>query len=200
MFSVLPFLVLALGALASPLEKRAVEVTIANGTILGGTDGNVEYFKGIPYAQPPIGDLRFRHPQPYDSNFGRLNATERPPACLQGTENESEDCLKLIVLRPASRPPKKLPVTVFIHGGAFSGGEAEQGNDGTPIVKAATDMGAPIVFVSIQYRLGAFGFLGGKEVAATGATNLGLRDQRLALQWVRGEYNLLMVTAGSSRK
>jgi triacylglycerol lipase len=73
---------------------------------------------------------------------------------------------------------------VFIHGGAFAGGEAEQGNDGTPVVKKSIEMGKPFILVSIQYRLGAFGFLPGKQLA--GNTNLGLRDQRMALQWVQG--------------
>lgn len=178
-----------LGALAAPLEERAsVEVTIANGTVVGGSDGTVDYFKGIPFAQAPVGPLRFQSPRSYDASFGRLDATKSFPVCLQGADAKgSEDCLKLIVLRPANRPAAKLPVVFFIHGGAFSAGGAEDGNDGTPIVKASSQMGAPVILVSVQYRLGALGFLSGKEVAATGQTNLGLRDQRLALEWVHGK-------------
>lgn len=180
-----------LGALAAPLEERAsVEVSIANGTVVGASDGAVEYFKGIPFAQAPVGPLRFQSPRPYDASFGRLDATKAFPVCLQGADAKgSEDCLKLIVLRPANRPAAKLPVVFFIHGGAFSAGGAEDGNDGTPIVKASSQMGAPVILVSVQYRLGALGFLSGKEVAATGQTNLGLRDQRLALKWVHGMSN-----------
>ncbi|KAL3461683.1 Alpha/Beta hydrolase protein [Aspergillus heterothallicus] len=178
----LHFLAFAMAAMASPLEKRATpSVTIANGTIIGGTKGNVEFFKGIPFAQPPVGKLRFKHPVPYDSNFGTLQGTETAPLCIQGDGTGSEDCLKLLVLRPASRP-KKLPVVVFIHGGAFSGGGAEEGNDGTPLVEKSVSLGQPFIFVSIQYRLGLFGFLPGRE--AIGNANLGLRDQRLAIQWV----------------
>jgi triacylglycerol lipase len=173
--------------MGSPLERRTPSVTIANGTVVGGTDGTVEFFKGIPFAQPPVGDLRFRPPQPFNSNFGQLDATKTPPVCLQSGANGSEDCLKLIVIRPASRPAAKLPVAVFIHGGAFSAGGAEAGNDGTPLVKKSIDLGSPFILVSIQYRLGAFGFLPGKELA--GNTNLGLRDQRLALQWVQGKQS-----------
>ncbi|CRG91025.1 hypothetical protein PISL3812_08073 [Talaromyces islandicus] len=185
MFFVLPLFLCAIGTLASPLEKReSPAVTIANGTVLGGVDGNVEYFKGIPFAKPPLGDLRFKAPQLYDSNFGVLNATASPEVCLQGVENESEDCLKLVIIRPASQPTEKLPVMLFIHGGAFQGGGADDGNDGTPLVQKSIEIGAPIIWVSIQYRLGAFGFLAGKEIAATGDTNVGLRDQRLAMEWV----------------
>ncbi|KAF3399393.1 putative secreted lipase [Talaromyces pinophilus] len=185
MFLTLPLILYAFGALAASIEKRSPTVTIANGTVLGGSNGSVEYFKGIPYAKPPVGDLRLRSPQLFDSNFGELNATETPKVCLQGTDNESEDCLTLIVIRPASLPAANLPVILFIHGGAFQGGGAEAGNDGTPLVQQSIEMGAPIIWVSIQYRLGAFGFLSGKEVAATGDTNLGLRDQRLAMEWVQ---------------
>ncbi|WAO96896.1 Carboxylic ester hydrolase [Fusarium falciforme] len=183
MISLFKLLIFGLGTLATPLEKRAAAVKIANGTVIGGTNGNVEFFKGIPFAEPPVGDLRFRHPKPFDSNFRELDATQRPPACIQGDGTTgSEDCLKLIVIRPTNRPSDKLPVLVFIHGGAFAGGEAEQGNDGTPVVKKSIELGKPFILVSIQYRLGAFGFLPGKQLA--GNTNLGLRDQRLALQWV----------------
>ena len=187
----LPVLALAMGtALGSPLQKRAAEVTIANGTVIGGVKGNVEFYKGIPFAEPPVGDLRFRHPRPFNSNFGRLEATEKAATCLQGgvTEGTSEDCLTLQVLRPVGTDASsKLPVSVFIHGGAFSGGGAEDGNEMSPIVEKSVEMDAPVIMVSIQYRLGAFGFLAGKELAEDGGTNLGLRDQRLAMQWVQGK-------------
>ncbi|SPO06192.1 related to triacylglycerol lipase V precursor [Cephalotrichum gorgonifer] len=180
---------MALGrALASPtLDKRAVEVTISNGTILGGVNGNVEFYKGIPFAEPPVGDLRFKHPLPFNSNFGSLDGTKKAATCMQaGTEGTSEDCLTLQVLRPVSvSASSKLPVAVFFHGGAFSSGGAEDGNDMTPIVEKSVGMNAPVILVSVQYRLGAFGFLAGKELAEEGNTNLGLRDQRLALQWVQ---------------
>jgi hypothetical protein len=192
MYYKLPLLLLGLaGVLASPvvdIEKRATEVTIANGTVIGGVNGNVEFFKGIPYAEPPVGDLRFERPKPFSTNFGRLNGTQPALQCLQGGVSGSvEDCLTLQVLRPTGTSPlSNLPVVVFIHGGAFSGGGAEAGNDLTPLVKKSVDLQAPIVVVSIQYRLGALGFLAGKEIAAEGNTNLGLRDQRLALRWVQG--------------
>ncbi|KAL2851061.1 Alpha/Beta hydrolase protein [Aspergillus pseudoustus] len=179
------FLALAGAAVASPLEKRAgPSVKIANGTINGGSSGKIEFFKGIPFAQPPVGKLRFKHPLPYDSDFGELNGTNTAPLCVQADGSTGqEDCLKLLVIRPATRPAAKLPVVVFIHGGSFSAGGAEDGNDGTPLVEKGVALGQPFVLVSIQYRLGAFGFLPGKELV--GNANLGLRDQRLALEWVR---------------
>ncbi|KAL2811582.1 Alpha/Beta hydrolase protein [Aspergillus granulosus] len=172
-----------MATLAFPLEKRAATVTIANGTIHGGSSGSVEFFKGIPFAQPPVGNLRFRHPVPWDSSFGELDVTQPASLCMQADGTGSEDCLKLLVIRPSSRPTTKLPVVVFIHGGAFSSGGAEAGNDGTPLVQQGIVLGQPFILVSIQYRLGAFGFLPGKDLV--GNSNLGLRDQRLALQWVR---------------
>ncbi|KAJ0416906.1 Alpha/Beta hydrolase protein [Aspergillus carlsbadensis] len=181
----LHYLAFAMAAVASPveLEKRAApSVTIPHGTVVGGTSGNVEFFKGIPFAKPPVGKLRFELPQPYDGNFGTLTATETAPLCMQGDGTGSEDCLKLLVIRPSKRPAQKLPVVVFIHGGAFSGGGAEEGNDGTTLVEQGASLGQPFIFVSIQYRLGPFGFLPGKQVK--GNANLGLRDQRLAIKWV----------------
>ena len=99
--------------------------------------------------------------------------------------------------RPAGTAASaKLPVVVWIFGGAFAIGSATQ-YDGTRIVKQAEDLGQPVIYVAINYRLGGFGFLPGREVSKDGSSNLGLRDQRLALQWVQD--NIAAFGGDSSR-
>jgi carboxylesterase type B len=185
-------------------------VVIANGTVIGNTLLGIENFKGIPYAQPPTGNLRLRPPQPLAKSFGTFTSQLLPNACPQfwsavdgGTLPEdvaglvtssapfkkitlqSEDCLTLNVQRPAGiSTSTKLPVVVWFFGGAFAIG-ATHLYDGTRIVKQSIGLKQPIIYVAVNYRLGGFGFLPGKEVSADGSSNLGLRDQRLALQWVQ---------------
>lgn len=185
-------------------------VRIQNGTIIGSRSGHVDSFKGIPYAQPPVGALRLRPPQSINRPFGTINATSlTPTACpqvqnlrlnlsslppelgalvedmLELPEPQGEDCLTLSVYRPSDVTPcSRLPVGLWIYGGGFQNG-ATQLYDGTNLVKKSIQLGQPIVFVAINYRLGAFGFLAGKELQNEGSTNLGLRDQRLAMHWVR---------------
>ena len=210
----LVFLLSAAGlVLAAPVVERATpSVTIANGTIKGGTLGKVEFFNEIPFAQPPVGNLRLRPPQPITSSFGTIDGTTLlPKACpqfylqtkfdglglasalgmllntplLQAVTNAGEDCLNLNVARPAGTSPSaKLPVVVWIFGGGFEVGSSQIYKPES-LIERSISLGAPILFVAINYRVGGFGFLAGKELAADGSTNLGLRDQRLALQWVQ---------------
>ncbi|KAJ3455246.1 hypothetical protein MRS44_013846 [Fusarium solani] len=185
-------------------------VTVSAGTIIGSLIDDVEYYRGIPYAQPPIGNLRLRPPQP-NRGFGTIQATGLGPACPQFTNaesspvfnrvlgipgvpealffagalgNETEDCLTVSVMRPQNtKPDEKLPVLFWIHGGAFQLGSAQAFN-ASVLIPRAVSQGKPFIFVAVNYRLGGFGFLGGKEILADGAANLGLLDQRLALEWV----------------
>jgi carboxylesterase type B len=200
------------GSPIQQLPERAVgpRVEIQNGTVVGKTFLDVESFKGIPYAQSPIGDLRLRPPQPLASSFGTFESQLLPAACPQFWSEleggslpedvvglvtntvlfkkvtlQSEDCLTLNIQRPAGTSASaKLPVVVWIFGGAFSIGAAHL-YDGTRVIKQSVDLRQPIIFLSINYRLGGFGFLPGKEIAAAGISNLGLRDQRLALEWIQ---------------
>ncbi|KAL7646006.1 UNVERIFIED_CONTAM: hypothetical protein RMT77_002907 [Armadillidium vulgare] len=148
-------------------------------------------YMGIPYAQPPEGNLRFKDPVPLTSWDGILNGTKMPASCLQilffstfnyedGKDTSisgKEDCLHLNVFTPAqNEPERKLPVMVFIHGGAFVGGKA---GDYHPNVL----MNKEIVLVIIQYRLGIYGFLSTEDSVMRG--NMGLKDQQLALKWVK---------------
>ncbi|KAF5367116.1 hypothetical protein D9758_003854 [Tetrapyrgos nigripes] len=160
---------------------------------------NVTSFFGIRYASPPVGDLRFRAPQPPANVSGVQQAHTQPPQCFQGTtgrspthpsmfdqtmkrqDDQTEDCLFLNVHFPGSTiPTKGLPTVVWIHGGGYILGRAQL-NAGPDFINEAN---REIVVVSIQYRLGLFGFLSGTEVKENGTLNAGLLDQQFALRWV----------------
>jgi len=212
MFSSL-LLTTALAALAcaAPHEQRAAaapSVTIKNGTVVGATSDGVDSFLGIPYAQPPVGDLRLRPARSVNESFGTLQATSTPKSCpqflqqinsanligdalafllqlpiIQAADNTAEDCLTMSVWRPAGiDETANLPVVFWIFGGGFELGSTNMYN-GASIVERSVNLSAPIIFVEVNYRVGGFGFLPGKELTAEGSTNLGLRDQRLGLHW-----------------
>ncbi|KAJ7144526.1 esterase 1 [Mycena epipterygia] len=149
-----------------------------------------EFFGGIPYAEPPVGDLRFRLPVLKTSlGVDTFDATEFGLACLQSPPNtktpSSEDCLTVNVIRPAGLSAHELlPVLVWVHGGAFEGGASSLFN-GSQIVAQGISRGTPIIFVSFNYRLGPLGFAPGQEAADAGILNLGLRDSMVAFQWVQ---------------
>ncbi|KAI0699612.1 carotenoid ester lipase precursor [Cerioporus squamosus] len=195
------------GALQTP------QVQLDQATVVGTSAGSVESFLGIPYAQPPIGDLRLRLPQLIDSYNGTLNATVLGNQCIQQAlvvppnlpqevlediapllttfgvapnVTQSEDCLNLNVIRPANvSADAKLPVLFWIYGGGFAtGSNAFPAYNGTAIVQRSIDLNEPVIFVALNYRLNVFGFLGGEEIKDAGLGNLGLQDQRTALRWV----------------
>ncbi|KAF4627757.1 hypothetical protein G7Y89_g10394 [Cudoniella acicularis] len=170
-------------------------VTVKNGSYSGihNPTYNQDLFLGIPYAQPPVNDLRFRVPVSLNTSWERaMPATAYSPFCVgyggDDTGHElSEDCLYLSVVRPSTaNGESELPVAVWIHGGGlFMGGSNDARYNLSFIVQNSVEMGKSMIGVSIQYRLSAWGFLGGKEALEGGATNLGFRDQRLALHWIR---------------
>ncbi|EPS38174.1 hypothetical protein H072_8035 [Dactylellina haptotyla CBS 200.50] len=164
-----------------------------NGTVYGiySLEYNQDYFLGIPYAQPPVDDLRFRPPQSLNTQK-TVNAKAYGKWCYgpggdSVGQDMSEDCLTLNIIRPANiKPNAKLPVAVWIHGGGFSGGSgADRRYNLTYLVEQSVAMGTPIIGVSINYRLSIWGWLGGREVIGSGNSNLGFRDQRLALRWIQ---------------
>ncbi|KAF9789744.1 sterol esterase [Thelephora terrestris] len=180
-------------------------VTLSYATFEGASTGGLESFLGIPYAQPPVGDLRFRRPQPPLSLSGTKLATtygnacfpqEYTPPLIPGINytilagflpkaNASEDCLYANVIRPAGvTEQSKLPVVVWFYGGAFAVGDGSS-YDGSTVVQRSVELGEPVIYVNFNYRLNAFGFLGGKEALAGGATNIGLYDQKFFLDWVK---------------
>ncbi|MBM2614624.1 carboxylesterase family protein [Actinoplanes sp. LDG1-06] len=140
------------------------------GAVEGVRDDSVTRFRGIPYAAPPVGDLRWRAPQPVAAWDGVRESSESGPACAQGPQRKdaSEDCLHLDVTTPA--PDGERPVVVWLHGGGFSEGA---GFDYDPRRMAAQ---GDVVVVTVEFRLGLYGFLG---------DNYGFQDQQAALRWVR---------------
>ncbi|TVY92061.1 Lipase [Lachnellula willkommii] len=177
-------------ATASPM------VTVKNGSYSGiyNPTYHQDFFLGIPYAQPPINNLRFRVPQSLNSTFNStVPAIAYSPFCVGYGGDDlghqvSEDCLYLSVIRPSTTAASSaaLPVAVWIHGGGlYMGGSHDPRYNLSFIVQNSVEMNTPMIGVSLQYRLSGWGFLGGKEALEGGATNLGLRDQRLALHWIQ---------------
>jgi para-nitrobenzyl esterase len=173
--------------------NAAAQVETATGLVKGSTvaDGRIRVFKGIPFAAPPVGELRWQAPRPAAPWQGSRDATEWGSRCLQGNifpdisfTNLSEDCLNLNIWTPARTADERLPVMVWIHGGGFQAGSgAEPRHDGEAFARKG------VVLVSINYRLGVFGFLSHpeltKESGRNASGNYGLLDQIAALRWVQ---------------
>ncbi|KAL5115743.1 hypothetical protein ACEQ8H_006351 [Pleosporales sp. CAS-2024a] len=168
---------------------------VKNGTLLGvhSKEYNQDFFLGVPYAQPPVGNLRYRLPASLNQSWSGIRlATVSSSECYgygsdQWNYPVSEDCLYLNIVRPSGYEKKSLPVAFWIHGGGFiEGGGVDQRYNTSFMVRNAVRIGKPIMTVNINYRLSAWGFLSGsEEVKDEGVLNLGLRDQRLALHWVK---------------
>ncbi|KAJ0183512.1 hypothetical protein K1T71_001488 [Dendrolimus kikuchii] len=170
-----------------------VKVRISDGLLQGELieneyGGSYYSFKGIPYAAPPLGDLRFKAPQPPKPWEGVRSATEFGPVCYQiyplvsDIPFGSEDCLYLNIYTPDLKPPKPLPVMVWIHGGAFMWGS---GNDDFYGPDFLVRQG--VIIVTINYRLEALGFLSLDTEDIPG--NAGMKDQVAALKWVKNNIN-----------
>ncbi|EDW55249.1 esterase B1 [Drosophila sechellia] len=141
-------------------------------------------FEGIPFAKPPVGDLRFKAPQPPEPWQGVLNCTTNRSKPMQrnmllGIVEGSEDCLHLNVYVKTLKSEKPLPVIVWIYGGGFQKGEASR-----DIYSPDYFMKKPVVFVAINYRLAALGFLSLKDPKLDVPGNAGLKDQVMALRWI----------------
>lgn len=186
--------VLLASGLSALAAKPADEVTLASGRVQGTSNGDhtVRIFKGIPFAAPPVGDLRWKPPQPAPSWSGVRPADKFGPACLQTNvfgdiyfrENQpSEDCLSLDIWIPAQPASAKLPVIVWFYGGGFVAGSASEPRyDGENLAKKG------VIVVNPNYRLGVFGFFSHPELRQESehkaAGNYGLLDEVAALQWV----------------
>jgi len=188
---------LALGmvAMADPLVVKTSDGKVHGKSI---NNGAVRAFQGVPYAAPPVGNLRWKPPVPAKRWKGELDATKYGHHCAQNhvfddmifqdstspDDRGSEDCLTLNIYAPASEKSKdKLPVMFWIHGGGYSGGgssEPRHNGDFLPL--------KGVVLVTINYRLGVFGFLALPELAAEQggvSGNYGLMDMVAALEWVK---------------
>nr|XP_023015261.1 carboxylesterase 1D-like [Leptinotarsa decemlineata] len=159
-------------------------VTIKSGKVLGKklttADLNVDFyaFQGIPYAQPPLGNLRFRPPIPVGQWSGILNTTEDKPQCIQNLGDGSEDCLFINVFSPTVYSLERLPVFVWFFGGYFISGDSTRSSYGPDYF-----LEEGVVVVTFNYRLGVFGFLSTEDDVAPG--NWALKDQILALKWIQ---------------
>ncbi|MFT4277336.1 MAG: carboxylesterase family protein [Rhodopseudomonas sp.] len=172
-------------AVAAETTTDPALVTTTLGTVRGAVHDGVREFKGIPYAKPPVGELRFALPQPAAPWQGTRDATAYGSACPQPKRygipesSNNEDCLVLNVTAPASEPERKRAVIVWIHGGAFVGGSSAL----YPLDHLARQ--GDVVMVSMNYRLGVFGFTAHPAFDADHNGGYGLEDQRLALRWVK---------------
>ncbi|GAA6039281.1 hypothetical protein JCM8097_003242 [Rhodosporidiobolus ruineniae] len=181
--------------------SSAPQVTLRNGTLQGRYEPGFDQdlFYNVPYAAPPVGDLRLANAKPALSWNGTHDSTSWGNACpgfgflsvpnatLGQNFAVSEDCLNLNIVRPAgAQEGDDLPILFWIHGGGFiqSTANAEYFN-GSYLVQRSVEVGQPIIFVSINYRLGVFGFPAGQTASNAGILNLGLKDQRKALHWVQ---------------
>lgn len=169
------------------VKGQLLKTTVAQGEIEGIEENGFALYKGIPYAEAPIGDLRWKAPvskRPWKGVYKADQWGKRPPQPSNptqgGTDDMSEDCLYLCVQTPAKTKNDKLPVFVMIHGGAFL--------TGSYIGTQDSFVRNGIVYVSVEYRLGALGFMAHPELAKEspqGITgNYGLLDQIMALQWI----------------
>lgn len=194
LFSPFLFAGMATAAAAAP----ALQVKTINGTYVGRYVPSLDqdFFLGIPFARAP----RLANPTPYNESWSDVRSAEwYGPICHQPITPErikqtnvsgvDEECLNLNVVRPSGHNVKKdgkLPVLVWLYGGGFRGGfGAELNSNFSFVVKRSVEMGTPILAVTLNYRIGVFGFPGGEEVQKEGVANLGLKDQRIALRWVQ---------------
>ena len=185
---------LALLLMGSALHAKSLDkVKTKSGEVHGAmsADAKVRMFKGIPFAAPPVGPLRWKSPQPVTPWTNVRETSAFGARCMQGNvfgdmgfrdSGPSEDCLYLNVWTPVEA--KNLPVMVWIYGGGYAAGATSEGRqDGEILAKKG------VVVVSMNYRLGVFGFLAhpglSKESGHDGSGNYGLLDQAAALEWVQ---------------
>src|SRR5258707_3249958 len=192
--------VIALAASPASAEEREPVVATGDGRVRGISSDGVARLLGLPYAAPPVGDLRWRPPQPHGRWSGVRDATAFANHCPQlpspfGLGSTTEDCLYVNVFRPARDDneeeggerddeghERRLPVMVWIHGGALLVGES---NDYDPVRLVRHG----VVLLTLNYRLGVLGFLAHPALTAEspthGSGNFGLVDQQAALGWVK---------------
>jgi para-nitrobenzyl esterase len=186
------FLVFPLGLFAQ-LNIDNPRAKTANGIVEGLSSSGIDIFRGIPFAQPPVGDLRWKAPQPVKNWEGVRKAYQFGSRPMQTavfgdmvfrSDVISEDCLYLNVWTPAKKESERLPVLVYFYGGGFIGGDgSEPRYDGESMARKG------IVTLTVNYRLGIFGFFChpelSKETTYHGSGNYGLMDQWAALRWVQ---------------
>ena len=205
----LPLGLAALFALSAPAFAGPItETTVAQGTLRGVAAGPLAVFKGVPFAAPPVGNLRWRETQAPASWSGVRLADKFSPACFQkvtrAVPSVSEDCLYLNVWTPAQSRTAKLPVLLWIYGGGFQNGAASNPEyDGEALARKG------IIVASFNFRVGALGFLAHPDLTAEtpshSSGNYGMYDAIAALKWVRaniaafgGDPNAITIAGQSS--
>ena len=192
-------MIAAITLMMTPVPAAAAPIAVDGGRIDGVVlPSGVRAWLGVPFAAPPLRDLRWKPPQPVTPWRGVLHADRFAPECLQplrgsmqnhyfGNEATSEDCLYLNIwapTKPGAKPGAKLPVLVWIYGGGFTIGSASMANySGEPLARAG------VIRVNLAYRVGSLGFFAhpdlSRESGYGASGNYGLMDQIAALQWVR---------------
>jgi para-nitrobenzyl esterase len=198
-FSLVILLILIAFFTSQNLCSQLSTVQTLKGTVTGTEIGNIHIFKGIPFAAAPVGELRWKAPQPVKNwqgilkceSFSASPMQSNPVPFMMWTEefitppkSLSEDCLYLNIWTPAKSPADKLPVFVWVYGGGFVSGSAA-----CAVYDGLEMAGKGVIFVSFNYRVGVFGFMAlpelSKESANKVSGNYGLLDQIAALQWIR---------------
>ncbi len=187
--TILMLLALLFGT-AATVAQPLTQTVVAQGKIEGVEADGLAYFKGVPYAEPPVGKMRWKAPvpaKPWEGTFKADTYRANPVQKVKSQPEEGmpgigEDCLYLNIITPAHSADDRLPVIVWIHGGSFSGGSAI-GLPGDNFARQG------LVYVCIEYRTGALGFLAHPELSAESerglSGNYGLMDQLLGLHWVQ---------------
>src|SRR5437773_3764707 len=192
-FSFLLLLMLASSIVVAQLNNSLPRINTANGVLEGVDESGIKTFKGVPFAAPPVGNLRWREPQPVKNWSGIRKADKFGPRAMQlnvfgdmsfRSDGMNEDCLYLNVWTPAKTGDERLPVLVYFYGGGFVAGDgSEPRYDGERMARKG------IVALTVNYRLGVFGFLAHPELTKESphhaSGNYALLDQRAALQWVQ---------------
>ncbi|QKJ28289.1 carboxylesterase family protein [Mucilaginibacter mali] len=188
------YLLLLMLSVNTYAQEAAPQIKTANGTLQGVAEASgIHSFKGIPFAQPPVGDLRWREPQAPKNWEGVRKADHFGPQAMQRyiyndmmfrSDGKSEDCLYLNVWTPAKSAKEKLPVLVYFYGGGFQAGDgSEYRYDGEALARKG------IITLTVNYRLGIFGFMAHPELTKESPNhasgNYGLMDQHAALVWVQ---------------
>lgn len=180
-------LLIAIVSLAVVVSAQPAPVKTDLGLVQGTIEDGLTVYKGIPFAAPPVGSLRWKAPQPAAKWEGVKQTTQFAPGPIQGgnvPSGKSEDCLYLNIWTPAKSATDKIPVLVWIYGGGFAGGATSEPNySGENLAKKG------VVLVSIAYRVGVLGFMAHPELSAEASSkasgNYGLMDMIAGLQWVK---------------
>jgi carboxylesterase type B len=217
-------LLLAVAALVVRGQAPIIDLGYAKVKGVQNTTSGLNMYHGIHYAQPPVGELRWRKPRPIEAIMTDpdyvIDGTNIGPSCWNGApywntvplgnpnitipagaNGSSENCLLLDVFTPVHPVGKHLPVLVEIHGGGYTRGSNQSPRPDSLMWRA----NGTFVWVSLQYRLGMFGFMAGRDLYDNGDLNCGLLDQRAALEWVQrhisafgGDPAKVTITGGSA--